>query len=116
MQTNSLNADKINRALYEREFENKRVEFGMENEVIDEQNHKPLNIRHTVVDVTDERNDYLLHKLKFNKELTNNGPVVLVTRKGSGYINWGPTILHRVAEVIEMIQAQAAEENEKKSE
>ena len=93
--------------------ENKRVEFGLKHDVIEDLNRQPLNIKFTVVDVTDRRNDNLLYKLKFDRELANKGPVVLVTRKGSGYTNWGPTILHRASEVIKMIQEQAEEEMKK---
>ena len=45
--------------------------------------------------------------------MTDLGPVILVTRQGFGYSNWGPTVLHRVAEVIEMLQAKAKEDKEK---
>mmetsp|Transcript_19581 Transcript_19581/g.21884 ORF Transcript_19581/g.21884 Transcript_19581/m.21884 type:complete len:153 (+) Transcript_19581:15-473(+) len=94
----------------DKENENRRVEFGMEHEIIEELNRQPLNIKHTVVDVTDQRNAHLLYKLRIKPDMADIGPVVLITQKGSGYSNWGPTILHRVSEVIKTIQADAAKE------
>lgn len=99
---------------YTREFENKRVMDNLVIEVLNEQNDKPLRVNYANIDVTDRENEKLLYKANVHADMVDTGPVVLATRKGSGYTNWGPTVLHRVAEVIEMLQVQAKEDQETK--
>ena len=97
---------------YTRQYENKRVMENLISEVLNEQNDKPLRVNYAYVDVTDHANDKLLYKAHIDHDMVDQGPVVLATRKGHGYHNWGPTVLHRVAEVIEMLQAQAKDDLE----
>ena len=98
-----------------RQFENKRVTFALENEVLDEQHLKPLPVKHAIVDVTDVGNARLMYKWGITMNMTSEGPVVLVSRKGYGFSNWGPAVLHRAAEVVEMLQEQAKDDLEKKA-
>ena len=100
---------------YSRQYENKRVMENLVSEVLHEQNDKPLRVNHAYVDVTDRENDNLLYKTHIEHDMVDQGPVVLASRKGHGFHNWGPTVLHRVAEVIELLQAQAKEDLEANS-
>ena len=98
---------------YTRQTENNRVQDELQSEVLNQYDGKPLKIRYSSIDSTDRANEKLMYKSGIKPDFLNNGPVVLVTKKGYGHIVWGPTIVHQVENFVKEIQEEADKEEKK---
>ena len=92
---------------YTRQTENNRVQDELQSEVLNQYDAKPLKIRYSSIDTTDRANEKLLYKAGVKPDQLNNGPVVLVTKKGFGHTVWGPTIVHQVEIFVKDTQKDA---------
>ena len=98
---------------YSRQSENNRVQDELQSEVLNQYDEKPLKIRYSSIDSTDRDNQKLLYKAGVKANYFDDGPVVLVTRKGSGHIVWGPTVVHQVETFVKETQDAAGKEDKK---
>ena len=95
---------------YTRQAENNKVQDDLQSEVLNQLDGKPLKIRYASADTTESENANLMYKAGIKDEYLEDGPVVLVTRKGSGYIVWGPTVIHQVEKFVKEMQDKATKE------
>ena len=89
---------------YTRQTRNNQVQDELQSEVLNQYDGKPLSIRYASIDSTDRNNEKLMYKAGVKHDFLNDGPVVLVTRKGYGHIVWGPTVVHQVETFVKETQ------------
>mmetsp|Transcript_15431 Transcript_15431/g.13471 ORF Transcript_15431/g.13471 Transcript_15431/m.13471 type:complete len:152 (-) Transcript_15431:48-503(-) len=95
---------------YSRQTENSRVQDELQSEVLNQYDAKPLTIRYSSIDSTDRANEKLLYKAGVKTEYLNEGPVILISRKGYGHIIWGPTVVHQTETFVKETQDTATED------